>query len=68
MERKTPVRKTHTSTADLLTWSGVLPPDSPSSTSRSAVRSHQVDSIWVFVCGFGGEVTDEEVESLNKRF
>ncbi|KFK26816.1 hypothetical protein AALP_AA8G297100 [Arabis alpina] len=54
MERNTPVRKTHTSTADLLTWSGVPPPDSPSSACRSAVRSHQVDSIWVFVCGFGG--------------
>ncbi|AAF18549.1 unknown protein; 39760-41105 [Arabidopsis thaliana] len=66
MERSTPVRKPHTSTADLLTWSEVPPPDSPSSASRSAVRSHQPsDGISKVV--FGGQVTDEEVESLNRR-
>ncbi|KFK42200.1 hypothetical protein AALP_AA2G224600 [Arabis alpina] len=66
MERNTPVRKTHTSTADLLTWSEVPPSDSPSSASRSAVRSHQPsDGISKVV--FGGQVTDEEVESLNRR-
>ncbi|CAA7013346.1 unnamed protein product [Microthlaspi erraticum] len=66
MERNIPVRKPHTSTADLLTWSEVPPPDSPSSAPRSAVRSHQPsDGISKVV--FGGQVTDEEVESLNKR-
>ncbi|ESQ27303.1 hypothetical protein EUTSA_v10018982mg [Eutrema salsugineum] len=66
MERNTPVRKPHTSTADLLTWSEVPPSDSPSFASRSAVRSHQPsDGISKVV--FGGQVTDEEVESLNKR-
>ncbi|XP_059461062.1 uncharacterized protein LOC132190172 isoform X1 [Corylus avellana] len=69
MERSTPVRKPHTSTADLLTWSENPPADSPavgSAASRSATRSHQPsDGIRKVV--FGGQVTDEEVESLNKR-
>ncbi|PQM42834.1 uncharacterized protein Pyn_34960 [Prunus yedoensis var. nudiflora] len=68
MERSTPVRKPHTSTADLLTWSETPLTDSPlpSSASRSATRSHQPsDGIRKVV--FGGQVTDEEVESLNKR-
>ncbi|KAG6598681.1 DNA oxidative demethylase ALKBH2, partial [Cucurbita argyrosperma subsp. sororia] len=69
MDRATPVRKPHTSTADLLTWPELPPADSPafpSSASRSAPRSHQPsDGISKVV--FGGQVTDEEVESLNKR-
>ncbi|KAL2339901.1 hypothetical protein Fmac_007841 [Flemingia macrophylla] len=65
MERSTPVRKPHTSTADLLTWSETPPSDSPAPPS-SALRSHQPsDGIRKVV--FGGQVTDEEVESLNKR-
>ncbi|CAM8936477.1 unnamed protein product [Rhodiola kirilowii] len=67
MERSTPVRKPHTSTADLLFWSETPVPDASSTpASRSAVRSHQPsDGISKVV--FGGQVTDEEVESLNKR-
>ncbi|CAN0877349.1 DNA oxidative demethylase ALKBH2 [Linum grandiflorum] len=68
MERNTPVRKPHNSTADLLTWSETPPPDSPSlaSAPRSAARSHQPsDGISKVV--FGGQVTDEESVSLNKR-
>ncbi|CAI9116319.1 OLC1v1017432C4 [Oldenlandia corymbosa var. corymbosa] len=68
MERSTPVRKPHTSTADLLTWSETPPENTPASASaaRSATRSHQPsDGIRKVV--FGGQVTDEEVESLNKR-
>lgn len=69
MERNTPVRKPHTSTADLLTWSENPPADSPavaSAASRSATRSHQPsDGISKVV--FGGQVTEEEAESLNKR-
>ncbi|ESW08235.1 hypothetical protein PHAVU_009G030300 [Phaseolus vulgaris] len=65
MERTTPVRKPHTSTADLLTWSETPISDSPPPPS-SASRSHQPsDGIRKVV--FGGQVTDEEVESLNKR-
>ncbi|KAG8632942.1 uncharacterized protein LOC110606542 isoform X1 [Manihot esculenta] len=68
MERSTPVRKPRTSTADLLTWSENPPADSPSvgSAPRSAARSHQPsDGISKVV--FGGQVTDEEFESLNRR-
>ncbi|KAL2468091.1 hypothetical protein Fot_51616 [Forsythia ovata] len=68
MEKNTPVRKPHTSTADLLTWSENPPEYSPAnaSASRSSARSHQPsDGIRKVV--FGGQVTDEEVESLNKR-
>lgn len=65
MERSTPVRKPHTSTVDLLTWPENQPFESPAA-ARSAVRSHQPsDGISKVV--FGGQVTDEEVESLNKR-
>ncbi|KAG6585290.1 hypothetical protein SDJN03_18023, partial [Cucurbita argyrosperma subsp. sororia] len=69
MDRATPVRKPHTSTADLLTWPEVPPADSSvlsSSASRSAPRSHQ-PSPGISKVVFGGQVTDEEVESLNKR-
>lgn len=64
MERGTPVRKPHTSTADLLTWSEISPENPPA--TASATRSHQPsDGISKVV--FGGQVTDEEVENLNKR-
>ncbi|KAL6962721.1 hypothetical protein U1Q18_037680 [Sarracenia purpurea var. burkii] len=64
MERNTPVRKPHTSTADLLTWSET--PAAAAPGAHSAARSHQPpDGISKVV--FGGQVTDEEVESLNKR-
>lgn len=49
MERNTPVRKPHTSTADLLTWSETPPPDSPAPPS-SALRSHQV--LFLFFISF----------------
>ncbi|KAJ6774369.1 N-LYSINE METHYLTRANSFERASE [Salix purpurea] len=67
MERNPPVRKPHTSTADLLTWSETPPPDSPSVGSAPlSTRSHQPsDGISKVV--FGGQVTEEEFESLNKR-
>ncbi|KAL0288858.1 UNVERIFIED_CONTAM: hypothetical protein Sangu_2638200 [Sesamum angustifolium] len=65
MEKSTPVRKPHTSTADLLTWSENPPEYSPA--PASSARSHQPsDGISKVV--FGGQVTDEEVESLNKSF
>ncbi|KAI3762185.1 hypothetical protein L1987_52609 [Smallanthus sonchifolius] len=64
MASNTPVRKPHTSTADLLTWSEN--PAVDSSATASSARSHQPsDGISKVV--FGGQVTDEEVESLNKR-
>ncbi|CAN1331621.1 hypothetical protein LINPERPRIM_LOCUS35411 [Linum perenne] len=68
MDNNTPVRKPNNSTSDLLTWSETPPPDSPS--LASAPRSHQnslqpSDGISKVV--FGGQVTDEESVSLNKR-
>ncbi|KAL3373261.1 hypothetical protein AABB24_005325 [Solanum stoloniferum] len=68
MDRATPVRSSHTTTADLLTWSEV-PPSSNSSAvaaSASASRSHQ-PSDGISKAVFGGQVTDEEADSLNKR-
>ncbi|XVF64768.1 hypothetical protein PTKIN_Ptkin09bG0193200 [Pterospermum kingtungense] len=65
MERNTPVRKPHTSTADLLTWSETPPPDSTASAPRSTRPYQPSDGIRKVV--FGGQVTDEEFESLNKR-
>ncbi|KAK9272643.1 hypothetical protein L1049_003019 [Liquidambar formosana] len=66
MERATPVRKPHTSTADLLTWSEVPPADSPSTVSATAPRSHQ-PSDGISKVLFGGQITEEEAESLLKR-
>ncbi|KAL6337838.1 hypothetical protein AAG906_002303 [Vitis piasezkii] len=68
MERATPVRKPHTSTADLLTWSEVPPADSPAtgSASRSGARSHQPSDGMSKVL-HGVQVSDEEVENLLKR-
>ncbi|OWM90243.1 uncharacterized protein LOC116188587 [Punica granatum] len=69
MERSTPVRKPHTSTVDLLTWSETPPADPPvpvpGSASRSGARPHQPSGVSKVV--FGGQVTDEESENLNKR-
>ncbi|GAB4845054.1 hypothetical protein Ancab_038459 [Ancistrocladus abbreviatus] len=67
MERSTPVRKPHTSTADLLTWSENPPADyTATGSSARPVRNVQPsDGISKVV--FGGQVTDEEVESLLKR-
>lgn len=50
MERSTPVRKPHTSTADLLVWSETPPSDSPAqaSATRSSARV-QVKLIFFFI-------------------
>ncbi|OMP04098.1 hypothetical protein COLO4_09958 [Corchorus olitorius] len=70
MERSTPVRKPHTSTADLLTWQETPPPASSNSAAsgsaqRSSARSNQPsDKISKVV--FGGQITDDEAQSLSK--
>lgn len=59
-----PARKPNASTADLLSWSEV--PQTTSSASSQSVRPHQPsDGIKKVV--FGGQVTEEESESLMKR-
>ncbi|KAL3527744.1 hypothetical protein ACH5RR_012400 [Cinchona calisaya] len=70
MERVTPARKPHTSTADLLTWSEVPPSDSSSSASANVSRSNtrpQQPADGISKVLFGGQITDEEADSLNKR-
>ncbi|CAE6152555.1 unnamed protein product [Arabidopsis arenosa] len=62
MERNTPVRNPHTSTADLLSWSETPPPHHSTS---SAARSHQPSDGISKILG-GGQITDEEAQSLNK--
>ncbi|XP_020697427.1 uncharacterized protein LOC110110350 isoform X3 [Dendrobium catenatum] len=67
MERSTPVRKPHTSTADLLTWPEtpqLVDPPVPDSATR---RSHK-PSGGISPALFGGPMTEEEVESVNKSY
>ncbi|XP_009802681.1 uncharacterized protein [Nicotiana sylvestris] len=61
MKKATPVRNSHTSTADLLTWSEV-PPRSSANASRSRRPSDGMSKVL-----FGGQITDQEAENLNKR-
>ncbi|XP_015890640.2 uncharacterized protein LOC107425198 [Ziziphus jujuba] len=63
MERATPVRKPHTDTSDLLTWTEV-PPSSPATPTTH--RSHQ-PSDGIKKVLHGGQVTEEEAQSLNKK-
>lgn len=66
--RGTPVRKTHTSTADLLTWSeNPTAGDSPANGSSARPVRNVQPSDGISKVVFGGQVTDEEVESLMKR-
>lgn len=62
----TPVRKSHTNTSDLLTWSEAPPSESPATAPRSSNRS-QKPSDKISKVVFGGQVTDEEAQSLNKK-
>ncbi|EPS63906.1 hypothetical protein M569_10877, partial [Genlisea aurea] len=64
MERGVPIRKPHTSTSDLLTWSSEVPP--ASAVDGGGIRCSQPSDRMCKVL-FGGQVTDEEAESLNKR-
>ncbi|XP_058085850.1 uncharacterized protein LOC131233219 [Magnolia sinica] len=71
MQRNSPVRKPHTSTADLLTWSenpslDSLSLDSSTPGSRPTIRTHQPAG-GISTVLFGGQMTDEEAESLLKR-
>ncbi|KAA3475603.1 hematological/neurological-like protein [Gossypium australe] len=69
MERSTPVRKPHTSTADLLTWTEGSQSASSNSaaSSASAQRSsgrYNQPSDRISKVLFGGQVTDAEAQSL----
>ncbi|URE09274.1 hypothetical protein MUK42_23604 [Musa troglodytarum] len=63
MERSAPTRKPLASTADLLTWTEAPPQDPAASASR---QPHQpTDGVSKVV--FGGQITEEEAESILKR-
>ncbi|KAG6775401.1 hypothetical protein POTOM_018851 [Populus tomentosa] len=64
MERNAAVRKPHTSTADLLTWK--VSPPSATPPSASSHRPHQ-PSDKISKVLFGGQVSQEEAESLMKK-
>lgn len=66
MERSTPARRTHTSTADLLTWSETPPPADQPAPDSAARRPHK-PSGGISPALFGGQMTEEEVESVNIR-
>ncbi|XP_048437895.1 uncharacterized protein LOC103932601 isoform X2 [Pyrus x bretschneideri] len=61
----TPLRKPRRDTADMLTWKEVPHSDSPP-TASSAHRSHQ-PSDGISKVLHGGQITDEEAQSLNKQ-
>ncbi|RLN39234.1 uncharacterized protein C2845_PM01G16840 [Panicum miliaceum] len=68
MERAAPVRSSHTSTADLLAWPQPQPqgqgpaPATPSPPRRPGQPSEAIRKVV-----FGGQVTEEEADSLTKR-
>ncbi|KAF3441056.1 hypothetical protein FNV43_RR19342 [Rhamnella rubrinervis] len=64
MERSTPVRKSHTNTSDLLTWTEV--PPSSSASPATTHRSHQ-PSDGIKKVLHGGQISDEEAQRLNKN-
>ncbi|XP_062211437.1 uncharacterized protein LOC133912615 isoform X2 [Phragmites australis] len=62
MERAAPVRSSHTSTADLLAWPQPQGPATPSPPRRPGQPSEAIRKVV-----FGGQVTEEEADSLSKR-
>ncbi|KAJ8479947.1 hypothetical protein OPV22_023674 [Ensete ventricosum] len=65
MDRSTPVRKSHTSTADLLTWSETQPTAADQATPPSRRSLKPAGGITPVM--FGAQMSAEEAESLNKR-
>ncbi|KAL6594038.1 hypothetical protein ACP70R_048939 [Stipagrostis hirtigluma subsp. patula] len=62
MERPAPVRSSHTSTADLLAWPQPEGPATPLPARRPGQPSEAIKKVV-----FGGQVTEEEADSLSKR-
>ncbi|KAJ6814787.1 uncharacterized protein M6B38_138255 [Iris pallida] len=67
MERSTPVRKPHTSTADLLTWSETPPPPADRSAAESSARRTNKPPGGISAVMFGAQMSEEEAESVLKR-
>ncbi|WOK94016.1 hypothetical protein Cni_G02718 [Canna indica] len=66
MDRSTPVRKSHTSTSDLLTWSETPPPAAADQAMPPSRRTLKPPG-GISPVMFGAQLTEEEAESLNKR-
>ncbi|XP_062190283.1 uncharacterized protein LOC133893302 isoform X2 [Phragmites australis] len=67
MERPAPVRKSHTNTADLLIWPEGAPQEPAAGATPPPNRRPHQPSEAIHKVVFGGQVTEEEAESLNKR-
>ncbi|XP_015944012.1 uncharacterized protein LOC107469148 [Arachis duranensis] len=65
MQRNTPVRKPHSSTSDLLTWSETPPTETAASPPASSTRSGQ-PSDRISKVLHGGQLTEEEAQALSK--
>ncbi|KAJ1377340.1 hypothetical protein SESBI_48995 [Sesbania bispinosa] len=66
MQGTTPVRKSHTSTSDLLTWSEVPPPDSALTVNSSGGSRSRQPSDRISKVLHGGQLTEEEAQTLSK--
>ncbi|GJN41063.1 hypothetical protein PR202_gn00388 [Eleusine coracana subsp. coracana] len=62
MERTAPVRSSHTSTSDLLAWPQNQGPTTPSPARHPGQPSEAIKKVV-----FGGQVSEEEADSLSKR-
>ncbi|KAG1366507.1 hypothetical protein COCNU_13G002970 [Cocos nucifera] len=67
MERNVPVRKPHTSTADLLTWSETPPSAPPAADSATPARRTHKPAGGISPVMFGAQLSEEEAASLNQR-
>ncbi|XP_062184599.1 uncharacterized protein LOC133888391 [Phragmites australis] len=66
MERAVPVRKPHTSTADLLTWSATGPDVAADASPAASSRPSLKPAAGITPAMFGAPVSDLEAEDLSK--
>ncbi|KAL5215577.1 hypothetical protein ABZP36_006978 [Zizania latifolia] len=66
MERAVPVRKTHTSTADLLTWSATGPDAGAGASPAASSRPSLKPAGGITPAMFGAPVSEKEAEDLSK--
>uniref|UniRef100_A0A0D9W5Q5 DUF4057 domain-containing protein n=1 Tax=Leersia perrieri TaxID=77586 RepID=A0A0D9W5Q5_9ORYZ len=66
MERAVPVRKPHTSTADLLTWSATGPGSAATASPAASSRPSLKPAGGITPAMFGAPVSEKEAEDLSK--
>ncbi|KAG2572528.1 hypothetical protein PVAP13_7KG184600 [Panicum virgatum] len=66
MERAVPVRKPHTSTADLLTWSAAGPDAAAGASPAASSRPSLKPAAGITPAMFGAPVSEQEAEDLSK--